>query len=391
MAEIKITCPKCGEEIILSEALTHQLEEKIGVQIRAETIERYENKYKKDVEELQTKMTIEKERLRTQIQEKVSFELLDLQEQLKEKNIALGEKQKQELELRKKQRELEEKQKNLELEIVKKVEVETKKIETRVTEQINQANYLRELEKDKQLSDLKKQIDELKRKAEQGSQQTQGEVAELGLEELLKERFPDDEFEPVSKGVKGGDLIQKVVSKAGKYCGTILWESKNTKNWSDKWLPKLRDDQRSIKADIAILATSVLPDGVTHFSHVENIWVCDFAYTVDLVSALRTGIIDVTYAKLSAIGKDEKIEVLYGYLSGTEFKQRIEGLVESFISLRENLDQEKRAMEQIWAKREKQIYRAVNQVAGMYGDMKGIIGAALPKVDRLELPSPEND
>jgi len=388
MAELKINCPSCGKRIILSEALTHQLEEEISERLQTEAQEKFEKKLSEETAKFQEEMRIEQEKIKREIEERHSLELLDLHEQVKEKDEKLDKIREKELELRKHQRELEDKQKTLELEITRRVDEETNNLEEKIAERLTEKYRMKDLEKDKQLGDLRRQIEELKQKAEQGSQQTQGEVAELELENLLQANFCDDQIEPVGKGVKGADVIQKVFTKSGVYCGSIVWESKNARRWSDSWLTKLKDDLRTIKADLAILTTTTMPKGIAHFAQKDGIWVTEFSYAIGLVSALRVGLIEVANAKLASVGKDEKIENLYNYLSGSEFRQRVEAIVESFITLQGDLEQERRAMEQVWAKREKQILRAVQGVAGMYGDMKGIIGPALPKIERLELPAP---
>jgi hypothetical protein len=314
-----------------------------------------------------------------------------LRQQVAEKDEAIEEARKQELELRKRQRELEKKEKALELEVVLKIDEERCKVEEEVASRIVEENRIKDIEREKQLSDLRKQIEDLKRKAEQGSQQTQGEAIELELEDVLRVNFPYDQIEPVGKGIKGADILQRVYTTAGQFCGTIIWESKNTKTWSDGWLEKLKDDQRTAKAEVAAIVTTTLPKDVSHFSCIEGVWVTDFSTVLGVASALRANLSQVAITKLAIEGKSDKMEMIYSYLSGTEFKQRVEAIVESFVSMKDDLEREKRAMESSWAKRDKQIHKVIHNVSGMYGDMQGIIGASLPKIDYLELPSPEDE
>jgi hypothetical protein len=317
--------------------------------------------------------------------ESVALELKDLNEQLKEKENKLQESQKAELEFRKQRRELEEKQKSIELEMARKLDEEREKIREETVKSVSEQQRLKDLEKDKKISDMLRQIEELKRKAEQGSQQMQGEVLELELEEILITNFPLDQIEPVAKGKKGADILQKVHNQHGQFCGSIIWESKRTKLWNDLWIEKLKDDQREAKAEIAVLVTTALPKGVNHFALINGVWVTSYSLAVCLAVSLRMNLIQVANAKMSAVGKYEKMEVLYGYLSGPEFGQRVEAIANAFVSLKNDLDQEKRAMNKIWAKREKQIDRVINNISGMYGDMQGIIGASLPQIKSLEL------
>lgn len=238
---------------------------------------------------------------------------------------------------------------------------------------------------------LRKKIEELNRNADQQSQQAQGEVLELEIENLLKANFPYDSIEPVSKGKKGADVLQKVHTAQGQYCGPIVWESKRTKSWGNEWIEKLKDDQRSVKAEIAVIVSVVLPKEVNHFGQIDGVWVTDFFTALGVAKALRSGIVEIFSARQSMVGKSEKMEMLYRYLSGPEFRQRVGSMIETFKSMKQELDQEKLALQRIWAKREKQIHKVLESTAGMYGDMQGIVGASLPEIKELQPPKEEFD
>ena len=351
-----IICPNCSSKIALTEALLNQVKETL----RGEAIEK----------QVKERVKVEVERLKHDAKKEaetaLSLELKDLREQNTEKNKKLEEAQKAELELRKKTRELEEQKKSIELEVTRKIDEERERIKQNTLELFGEEHRLKDLEKDKKMSDMLKTIEELKRKAEQGSIQTQGEVMELDLESLLKSRFPVDEILPVPKGIRGADILQKAYNQSGQYCGTIVWESKHTKAWSDAWISKLKDDQREIKAEIAVIVSKVLPEGVSAFTNMEGVWITNPILAGSLAEILRTGLMQVSQTKLSAVGKDEKMEVLYNYLSGPGFKQKVEAIVEAFKTMKEDLDKEKRAMTSIWAKREKQIERVIMNTAGMW-------------------------
>ena len=372
MTKETIKCPECGEVIELSEAISHDIEIRLKQQ--------YENKIEK------TKKSIE-EKAKKEVQESFNIKISDLNEQLEEKTKNLKEAQKQELELRKRQRELVEKEEKLELELSRKIDTERQKIIQKTSKEFEETHRLKDAEKDKQLDDMKKQIDELKRKSEQGSQQMQGEVLELELEESLKEEFPFDVIEPVAKGVKGGDIIQTVKTQSGRICGKILWETKRTKNWSESWIQKLKDDQRDAKADLAILASESLPKGLQHFRLMSGVWVTDILSAVSLALALRVVLIQVARERVTQVGKKEKMELAYNYLTGQEFRNRVEAIVESFTAMKMDLEAERRAMLKIWAKREKQMERVISNAAGMHGDLQEIAGSSLPAIKMLELPN----
>ena len=245
----------------------------------------------------------------------------------------------------------------------------------------------KDLETEKLISDLRKHINELKRKAEQGSQQLQGEVLEQDLEIILRSNFGSDLIEPVAKGIKGADILQKVHNQNGHYCGAIIWEAKRTKGWKPSWTDKLKDDQRAAKADIAVLLTRALPKDCTNFRQINDVWVTNYSCVTGLATVLRNYLIEVARTKLAVESKGGKIGILYDYLSGTAFKQRVEAIVTTSVTMKEDLEREKRAYIQIWAKREKQIELLEKNIIGMYGDMQAIIGSSLPQIESLELPA----
>ena len=217
-----------------------------------------------------------------------------------------------------------------------------------------------------------------------------GEIAELELEEILKASFPFDEIAPVGKGKKGADVIQKIKNNEDEFCGTILWESKNTKNWSETWIVKLKEDYRKEKADLAVIASVALPDDIPNFSCRDGVWITNFNLIFEVAFTLREHLISLFSIKQAQVGKGEKVDFLYSYLCGNEFQERIISMVEAFTEMRSDLDRERQSMEQIWSKRDKQIHRFVKNISGMYGDVKGIIGGALPLIEPLELPLLEN-
>jgi hypothetical protein len=209
-------------------------------------------------------------------------------------------------------------------------------------------------------------------------------VLELELEDLLRSSFPNDVIKPVPKGIRGADVLQDVY-ELGQQCGTIIWESKRTKNWSDAWLGKLKDDQREAGAEVAILMSVALPKDVCSCSCLSDIWVTGYDFAIPLAAALRTGLSQTAKARKASENKGEKMEMLYSYLSGPEFRQRVEAIVEAFTTMKTDLDKEKRAIMKAWSKREKQIERVMGSTVGMYGDMQGIIGSSLPELKEMEM------
>ncbi len=388
-----ITCPKCGTKIPLTEAFTHEIEEKLRLQHDAalkRNREEFERTLTEKEKEFREMLGMERSKIQDEAdrraQESLAVEIKDKDRQLEEQKNQLAAARQHELELRKRQREIEEREQNVRLELERRLDTERKKIREDAERRISEEHHLKELEKDKQLSDLRVQLDEMKRKVELTSQQMQGEVLEIELEGILNQQFRSDKIEPVAKGLRGADVVQYVRDEKGEQCGTIIWESKRTKAWSDGWIQKLKDDQRVVKAEIAVLVTTILPRDIQRFGYLEGIWVTDFASAVGLATALRENLLQLTYLRNSMAGREDKKEKIYDYLSGLQFRQRIEAIVESFTTMKADLEAEKRALEKVWAKREMQIARVLKSTAGMYGDLQGIVGSALPDVKMLELP-----
>lgn len=347
--------------------------------------------------EATTRETLAKERdklieqAKTRAREELGVELKDRDTQLADLRAKLSTAAETELALRKRERELTERTEQLQLEVDRRLEAERQKIREAVRKQADEEHQFRAREKDQQIDGLRKQIDELKRRAEQGSQQTQGEALEVALEDLLREAFAADRIEPVPKGVAGGDVVQRVFSAGGSDAGTILWEAKRTKNWSDGWLAKLRQDQRVANAAVSILVTTALPEGVTHFALIEGVWVCSWACATGLAAALRAGLLETAKASRALEGRHGKMEQVYQYLASPQFRHRVQGIVEAIVTMKNDLDAERRAIQKHWAKREKQIEQAVFSTAGMYGDLQGIIGGTLPEIEGMSLRQLESD
>jgi hypothetical protein len=310
--------------------------------------------------------------------------LKDRETQLSELKSKLTAANDRELAFRKRERELETAKEELELKVARQIDAEGSRIREEAKLQLEEQHLLKTAEKDKTISDLAAKLKELQRRIEQGSQQLQGEVQELALEQMLENAFPSDRIEPVGKGVTGGDNIQRVQNISGTICGSILWESKRTKNWSNAWLAKARDDQRAARTDCVILVSETLPEGVHSFAFVEGVWVCSWAAAKSLATALRHGLIEVTKARMAIKGQNAKQELVYNYLASSEFQNRIAGIAEAFITMQTDLASEKRAFQKQWSKREKQLERATANTASLYGDLQGIIGASLPTNEGLE-------
>lgn len=370
-----IKCKNCGTEIEVSEALTHQIEEQI--------VESLKEEHKKEMEALQKEAG---EKAKQDAEEKFNLEFVDLKKQLAEKDKRVNEFREKEISLRDEKRKLEEREKDLELKVARTLDEERKKIEADVEIRENEKHLFKEKEKDKQIDDLRKALDEAQRKASTaGSQQLQGEVMELDLEERLIKNFPHDLIDPVAKGVRGGDILQTVRNSAGKIAGTILWETKRA-NWTPSWLTKLRDDAHKAEASTSILVTEVMPKDIKNFGFVEGVLVTSYSFSIPLAVMIRRSIMQVAAAKSSVANKDEKLERLYGYLQSDTFRHRFEAYAESIVEMQQDLDTEKRSIQRSFKKREMQIGRALDNISDVWGELQGIMGSALQEIKILSLP-----
>ena len=422
MTEPTIICPNCKTEIRLTESLAaplieatrKQFELKLsekdaaiaqreeGLRAREQEVADAKRTLDEQVaDQVETRLKVERERLIAEESKKAKLasaseleaklrEITDLQELLKTRDEKLAEAQKEQAALLKKQRELDDAKRELDLTVEKRVQEGLGEARDKARREAEEGLKLKVLEKDQTIASMQQKIEELKRKAEQGSQQLQGEVQEMELEEVLRAKFPFDRIEPVPKGEFGGDVIQRVFGSNGQPAGTMLWESKRTKNWSDGWLTKLREDQRTAKAEIAVLVTQALPKGVEAFDVVDGVWVTHPRVALPVATILRQTLLEVGMARQASEGQQTKTEMVYQYLTGPRFRQRVEAIVEAFSSMQEDLDKERKAIMKQWAKREEQIERVMGATVGMYGDLQGIAGKSIQEIEGLELKALES-
>ena len=323
--------------------------------------------------------------------ERSRADLAEVQEVLKQREAKLAEAQEAQAALVRKERALEDAKRELELTVQKRVTAEIETVRDKARRDVEEELKLKIGERDEKISSMSRQIEELKRKAEQGSQQLQGEVVEIELEALLRSKFPHDSIEPVPKGEYGGDVVQCVGGPTGQRCGTILWESKRTKNWSDGWLAKLRGDQRAAKADVAVIVSHVLPRDIETFGLLDEVWITHPRTVIPIAVALRQRLLEVALARQAGEGQSTKMELVYQYLMGPHFRQRVEAIVEAFNTMHEDLEKERRVIMKQWDKRREQIDRVVESTVGMYGDLQGIAGKTLKEIDGLDFKLLESD
>ena len=314
-----------------------------------------------------------------------SAALAELQGQLAEQEERARLAQEAELGLRREKTALEQRARDMDLEVARKLDAEKRTLEEGIRRSIGEEQNLRLKEKEKQIDDLRRALDDAKRKSEQGSQERQGEVLELDIQAGLERQFPGDDIQPVAKGRAGADLVQEVRNGAGKACGRIVWETKNTRHWSPAWIGKLKDDQREARGSLAVLVSVALPEDIHEFACVDGVWVASPRAWPALAVALREQLIQVAFAHAANDGRQEKMDLLYRYLAGDPFRQKVQGIVEAFTVLQDQLQRERRAMEKLWKEREKQIERVVVNTVGMYGEMSGILGGSLPEIPALTL------
>lgn len=385
MDEQLITCPNCNEKFPLSEAMRHEIEEQVKTD--------HQKKFKELKELYKQQLETAKKEAELKAFDKAKKDALteidDLKNQVAELSNKSEEYKKKELNFLKREREIAEKEQEIELEKQRFINSKTEELQSSIREKVEIEFKGQISEKDLQIERLKKLAEEFKKKAEQGSMEAQGESFELELEKNLREFFPVDEFDPVPKGKRGADIIHLVKTDNLKYCGTIIWEAKNAANWNEAWVSKLKDDQRHIGGDtVGIIVTKALPKTINRFGYQDGIWISDYLSAVGLATAIRTKFHELHQTKAAIAGKSSIKDMIYDYVTGADFRARIEATGEALRDMKLDIERERASMEKNWAKREKQLFRVVQNMSGVYGDMAGL-GATLQKVQTLELESGE--
>lgn len=388
MSQSNIKCPNCGHQFEATDALKDEIQKEFRAKATAWQAQK-EEEYKKKEEafnsQLEAALQAQKKNVEEQLRKNIAgdFEnqLKALSESNKENEEKLKASRAKELEFMKKENEFKQKEAELEIVLQRKLQEERTSLVEQIKKQEQEKNalkdnefQLKQKEFEKQIEDQKKLIDEMKRRAEQGSMQLQGEVQELALEELLKTAFPFDTISEVGKGVKGADAIQTVRNKQGQDCGKIIYESKRTKAFSNDWIEKLKADMRSQQADVAVLVSEVLPKDMDTFGEKDGIWICRFSEVKALSALLRDGIIKIFTATRSEENKGEKMTMLYSYLTSNEFSEQWKAIREGFMSMKLSIQKERDAMEKLWKSREKQLEKVLLNAAHIKGSVEGIAG-----------------
>lgn len=381
MNDQTIPCTNCGARIPLSAAIA---------EYASAELKKKEAAFKADFEKRLNEEA--KARAKKLAKELNDVEMEDLRSQLKEASDRAELAKQQELKLRKQVREVEQQKQDLDLEVQRQVEEQVQLANEANAKRIAEEHTRQIAEKEKKITDLHQKLVEMERRIAQGSQQTQGEVAELALEKVLAALFPQDEFKPIAKGRNGADVLQIVKTGSGNVCGRILFERKQTQAWEEKWTAKLKDDQLEASAELGVIVTAAFPKGESRrLFQRGGVWVTDANTAPGLALALRAMLLELHGVRQAAVDEHDKRAIVYRYLTGTQFKQRVEAIVEAFTSMRADIESEKAAIQRLWNKREKQLERVIKNTVGMWGDLQGIAGANLPKIKALELPGPRQE
>lgn len=412
----KINCPNCAEEIDVNDILYQQVDRDLKQKYNddlAKEKEKFEtknsklNKERKELEEgrktqkkeIENKVKTElkqkeinlKRKYKAEAEKEQSDAITLLREELNEKSGKIKELNKATAELEKVKREKDELANSIKAEAEKELSQRLISEKEKIQKEENNKNELKFKELREQLEDQKKLTKEMKRKQEQGSMQTQGEVQELGIEEWLADKFPLDTIQEIKKGERGADCLQIVHTRTHQNCGSIYYESKRTKSFQPSWIEKFKADIRDKNANIGVLVTEVMPQGMERLGIKDGVWVCTFEEFKGLCAVLRESIVQINTAIVTQDNKGDKMGMLYDFLTSNEFKLQIEAIVEGFTQMKSDLESEQRSMRGIWKKREKQIEKVLLNTTSMYGSIKGIAGNALQSVPLLELPSNEDN
>ncbi len=404
-----IRCPECRAEIDVNDVLYHQVEERIKkdyekkllskekeldgklkeIKSEKEKLDQEKENFSEHLDkEVSSKLKTEKikieKSLRQQIKNETSDQIRDLEKELESRSNQVRELNKTKAEIEKLKREKEELREQIILEKEKEFGEKLKGEKFRIKKQVEEENVLKIKEKEKVIDDLKNQLDEAKRRAELGSAQLQGEIQEIELENILRDLHKFDEIIEIKKGQKGADILQIVKAAHGNECGKIYYESKRTKGYKNNWIQKLRNDNLSVKADILVLVTETLPEGIDNFDLRDGVWICSFHEVRGLSVALRHGLMRVHEIISTQHNKGTKMELLYNYLTSQEFKGQFEAIIEGFKELQGSYNDEKLKMQKIWKEREKQLEKILTNAVDFYGSLKGIAGASIPHIKMLE-------
>ena len=409
-AEECVVCPKCQHQFPLEQGVSGQTIDRYAQDfeqtLSAEARRRADKEAAQQVAALKAQLA-EADRAvkesRAQIEkvregaaraarEALETELKSLQEINRARDEALEKARGSELALRRQLREAEDARKNADLEYQRKLDGERRQIAERERIAATVDADRRVAQMKTQMEQAQREAADLKRKLEQGSQQVQGEALELGLGAMLREAFPLDRIEEVPKGITGADLLQRVCSHSGQACGTIIWETKQTKAWQAAWLQKLKDDQRAVGAEIAVIVTATMPKECTEpFVRQGDVWITTIAAARSVAEALRATLMEMHKLRQANAGRSEKMELIYNYVCSSQFAQRMKAVVDSVVAMRTELDEERRAYVRIWQKRERQIERLSGGMVAIVGDFQGIGEGALPQLESIAaLPALED-
>jgi hypothetical protein len=406
-SSLLVKCPNCGNRFTPEDAIAHdirlQLEREFSQRlsesskfleskIRKQESEKYEQQLHHLEEDRKLKIkrlhelediALSLEQKEKEVDEKAGRLELEMKKRLLDREKIIHEQaektafEKARLEVREREQKLERDRELLDVMTRKRIQEEAEKVRSE--------ERMKSSELQKKLEDQNKLINEMKRKSEQGSMQTQGEVQEIAMEEYLKATFPGDAVEEISKGKRGGDCVHHVSDHYNHPCGKILYESKRTKHFSYDWIAKIKDDMRLAQADLAVIVTEVLPSGMIRFGEIEGIWVCTFLEFKALALLFRSNLIRIGEVMASQENKGDKMQLLYGYVTSNEFKQKLEAAFESFQEMQDDLIREKTVFTAHWAKREKKLFKAMENVVSLYGDVRGIAGGAVQEIKCLEI------
>ena len=404
-ASTRINCPKCGHEFNVEDVLAQQIEEKYRNEmnlsitkiqddyaLKENSLKQKETELKQqqtDIDSLVAqKLKTETEKaamtLKSQFEQQYEQQIKTLSDETVAANKEISDLKNAKIENEQLKRKLKDQEQDLALvyeqKLTEKLKQEGEVIQKRESERVE----LKLKERDELIGSLTKQVDEMKRKAEQGSMQMQGEVQELAIEEILRNLFPVDLIEEVGKAIKGADTIHTVRNRIGVDCGKILYESKRTKTFVQDWIPKLKADALTVKADLLVIITEALPDGIEKIGQKDGVWICTFKDFKGMVIVLRESLVKISEAYSSQINKGEKMQMLYDYLTSNEFMFQVSAIVEGFSDLQDSYLREKRAMERIWKEREKQLEKVLLNTNHFIGSIKGIAGTSIPQLKEID-------
>ena len=387
-----IRCPHCGQQVLLDEAIAHQLAEPMRAGWEAEMRQAIDKEisavYARNLEDEQAKNNDLASRLTERDQQIKELrlgeaELLRDRRKLEdEKEDLQREKERLRDDIRKEERDAADKRAK------ERAADELRRAEADFEEKIGlkqQEHDTRTRQLEEQLRRVNAQLEEAHRKSGISSRQQEGVAWQDVFALELRTRFADDLITVTGVGKRGPDVTQ-VVRIGHLECGVILWECKRTAAWNAEWPRKLATEVRGAGARFGVIVSDVLPPGTDGSGQVGDVWACDYSHAWHLAAGLRQAIIAVYRHEAANAARTGIAEKVYDYIATGGFEGRYKAMEQAIDRIAAELETDQRTSLQRWKRLEKLIAELRDQgLDGIVLDIIGV-GGEIPPAARAELP-----